>query len=94
LSIDIKSLARGLTTGYKRKGAASRVGKAKKMNKIYTIGLPTYFSRFLFTGRTTRKFPARIIISQEEKKIKHKKKMIKSKKIASKQTQKNKNKKK
>ena len=41
-------LAGNQTNGYIRFGNASKIGKAKKLVKVYTLGVPLLFSRFIY----------------------------------------------
>jgi len=41
-------LAGNQTNGYKRFGKASKIGKAKKLVKLYTLGVPLLFARFVY----------------------------------------------
>lgn len=50
-------LAGNQTNGYKRFGKASKIGKAKKLVKLYTLGVPLLFARFVYWSRTPRGFP-------------------------------------
>lgn len=84
LQIDLPSLAKGITTGYRRRGNAAKQNKTKKQVKSATIGLPLFFSKFMYNNITTRKFPFKIAVEQQQKKIlkgaiRKKKKTIKKK---------------
>ena len=72
INVDIKSLALGITSGYKRHGKAAKFNKAKKALKIVTIGMPIYFTRYIFENISTRKFPHKVGIKQEDRKFKSK----------------------
>lgn len=50
-------LASNQTNGYKRFGKASKIGKAKKLVKLYTLGVPLLFARFIYWSKTPRGFP-------------------------------------
>lgn len=50
-------LAGNQTNGYKRYGKAAKIGKAKKLTKLYTIGVPFLFARFIYFSSTPRGFP-------------------------------------
>ena len=38
-------LAKGQTNGYMRVGKAAKLGKAKRVTKSFTIGVPIFFSQ-------------------------------------------------
>lgn len=81
--IDLQNLAKGVTTGYARRGQAVRYSKGKKALKFLTIGLPIFFTRYLFLRSVLKKFPYFIQFQQQEKrrmKGKKSKKMLKLKK--------------
>lgn len=87
LTIDMVSLAKGITTGYARKGKAIRYSRGKKALKMLTVGLPIYFTRYLFLTGDYKKFPYEIRITQEEKHVmkrRKKKKVVKGAKKKSK----------
>jgi hypothetical protein len=44
IPFDPVSLAKGQTNGFVRVGNASKIGKAKKITKQCTIGVPIFFS--------------------------------------------------
>lgn len=50
-------LAGNQTNGYIRFGKAAKIGKAKKLVKLYTLGVPLLFSRFIYWSNTPRGFP-------------------------------------
>lgn len=50
-------LASNQTNGYKRFGKAAKIGKAKKLVKLYTLGVPLLFARFIYWSKTPRGFP-------------------------------------
>lgn len=87
LVIDLVSLAKGITGGYRRKGAATKFNKAKKRFKSVTIGLPIFFAKHVYRGLKTNKFPMRLIVGGFNKKVK---KVKKKKKIQTKQKKKKK----
>lgn len=74
LTIDMVSLAKGITTGYARRGKAIRYSRGKKALKMLTVGLPIYFTRYLFFTGDYKKFPYEIRIAQEEKHVMKRKK--------------------
>lgn len=57
-------LAGNQTNGYKRVGKAAKIGKAKKLVKLYTIGVPLLFARYIYMQNTPIGFP-RIILKDE-----------------------------
>lgn len=75
--IDLKSLALGITGGYKRKGQARRFNKAKKKFKNITIGLPLFFTRYIFSKVKNNKFLVDFSLMHEQRKMKSKKKIKK-----------------
>ena len=79
LTIDMVSLAKGVTTGYARKGKAIKYSRGKKALKMLTVGLPIYFTRYLFLTGDFKKFPYIIRITQEEKHVMKKKRKKSSK---------------
>lgn len=83
LTIDMVSLAKGITTGYARRGKAIRYSRGKKALKMLTVGLPIYFTRYLFSTGDYKKFPYEIRITQEEKHVmkRRKKKTVKGKNL-------------
>lgn len=50
-------LAGNQTNGYKRYGKAAKIGKAKKLTKLYTLGVPFLFARYIYWSSTPRGFP-------------------------------------
>ena len=81
IPIDIANLAKGVTTGYLRRGEAEKWNKSKKALKTVTIGLPLYFSRFFFSQSKLKKFKFLLIPLQSEEKKKIQKKKQKNKKV-------------
>ena len=67
LYFDPVNLAKNITTGYTRYGAAAKVGKKKKNLNTATIGLPLFFSRFLYYEHIPRGFPVRLNLSDEDR---------------------------
>lgn len=57
-------LAGNQTNGYKRVGKAAKIGKAKKLVKVYTIGVPLLFARYIYMQNTPIGFP-RIVLKDE-----------------------------
>lgn len=81
LFFDPVNLAKNITTGYKRFGKASKIGKKKKINTV-TIGLPIFFSRYLYYSNIPRGFPYKLNLSDSDRRKmgKKRKKNIKKKK--------------
>lgn len=72
-------LAGHQTNGYTRVGKAAKIGKAKKLVKLFTIGVPVFFSRYIYYQHPPHGFPTKLILRDEVnkklgKKIKRKKK--------------------
>ena len=67
LYFDPVNLAKNITTGYTRYGAAAKVGKKKKNLNTATIGLPLFFSRFLYYEHIPRGFPVRLSLTDEDR---------------------------
>lgn len=62
-------LAGNQTNGYIRVGKASKIGKAKKLVKLYTLGVPLLFSRFIYWSSTPRGFPKIILRDEVNKRL-------------------------
>jgi len=81
VAFDPVNLARGQTNGYVRVGNASKIGKAKKITKQCTIGLPLFFTRYLYAEILPVAFPFRLSVADDlRKKMGKKKKNGKKKK--------------
>nr|YP_010147339.1 30S ribosomal protein S13 [Thuricola similis]QQP22150.1 30S ribosomal protein S13 [Thuricola similis] len=82
LFFDPVNLAKNITTGYTRYGAAAKVGKKKKNLNTATIGLPIFFSRFLYYKDIPRGFPVKLNLTDEDRRKmgKKSKKNLKKKK--------------
>lgn len=82
LFFDPVNLAKNITTGYTRYGAAAKVGKKKKNLNTATIGLPIFFSRFLYYENIPRGFPVKLNLTDEDRRKmgKKSKKNLKKKK--------------
>lgn len=80
ITVDIVSLSKGITTGYIRRGQASKYNKGKKALKMVTLGLPIFFSKYFFANGDLKKFPYKIVATQEEKKPQKRRKKSKKKK--------------
>lgn len=75
--IDLRSLASGITGGYTRKGKARRFNKAKKKFKNITVGLPLFFTRYIYTKAKNKKFLVDFALMHEQRKMKSKKRVKK-----------------
>lgn len=58
-------LAGNQTNGYTRVGKAAKIGKAKKLVKLFTIGVPVFFSRYIYYQHPPRGFPTKLILKDE-----------------------------
>ena len=67
-------LANNQTNGYTRIGKAAKIGKAKKLTKVFTIGLPVFFSRFIFYDKPPRGLDKKLILKDTVNKSMGKKK--------------------
>lgn len=74
IPFDPVSLARGQTNGYVRVGNASKIGKAKKLTKQCTVGLPLFFTRYIYAEILPINFPYRLSIADDLRKKMGKKK--------------------
>jgi hypothetical protein len=50
-------LASNRTNGYVRRGRAATMSKLKKLVKVYTIGVPLLFTRYIYWSRIPKDFP-------------------------------------
>lgn len=57
-------MAANQVNGFKREGAASKIGKAKQLTKVYTLGVPPLFARYIYLTKTPIDFP-RISLKDE-----------------------------
>lgn len=62
------NLAKGQTNGYTRVGNASKVGKAKKITKQCTVGVPLFFTRYIYAEILPAEFPYRLTIADDLRK--------------------------
>lgn len=62
-------LASNQTNGYPRVGKAAKIGKAKKLVKMFTIGVPLLFARYIYMPRPPRDFPKIILKDEVNKKL-------------------------
>jgi hypothetical protein len=77
IPFDPVSLAKGQTNGYERVGNASKIGKAKKITKQCTIGVPLFFTKYIYIELLPEVFPYRLTIADELRKKMGKKKKLK-----------------
>ena len=61
-------LAKGQTNGYTRVGRAAKLGKSKKITKAFTIGVPVFFSQWIYFDPLPEGFPVRLFIADETRK--------------------------
>lgn len=71
-------LAGNQTNGYTRINKASKIGKSKKITKVFTIGVPLFFTRFMYYDIIPSGFPERLTLKDDVnkslgKKLKRKK---------------------
>lgn len=50
-------MAANQVNGFKREGAASKIGKAKQLTKVYTLGVPPLFAKYIYLTKTPIDFP-------------------------------------
>lgn len=74
IPFDPVSLAKGQTNGYVRVGNASKIGKAKKLTKQCTVGVPLFFTRYIYAELLPAIFPYRLLIADDLRKKMGKKK--------------------
>lgn len=74
IPLDPVSLAKGQTNGYIRVGNASKIGKAKKITKQCTIGVPMFFTRYIYAEMLPAEFPYKLTIADDLRKKMGKKK--------------------
>jgi hypothetical protein len=58
-------LADNQTNGYIRTGKAAKIGKAKKLTKVFTIGVPLFFTRFIYYEKLPHTFFPRLVLKDE-----------------------------
>ncbi len=75
--IDLNSLASCITGGYKRIGKAIKFNKTKKRFKNVTIGLPMFFTRYIYTKVNDKMFKVDFSLMQIQRKFKAKKRIKK-----------------
>lgn len=57
-------MAANQVNGFKREGAAAKIGKAKQLTKVYTLGVPPLFAKYIYLTKTPIDFP-RISLKDE-----------------------------
>lgn len=68
IPFDPVNLARGQTNGYVRVGAASKLGKSKRITKQGTIGLPIFFTKYIYADLLPEAFPYKLSIADDLRK--------------------------
>lgn len=58
-------LATSQTNGYTRVGKAAKIGKAKKLTKMFTVGVPVFFTRYIYYQHPPHGFPTKLILRDE-----------------------------
>ncbi len=58
-------LSKAQTNGYTRTGKAAKLGKAKKITKTFTIGVPVFFSQWIYCDPLPEGFPVRLHIADD-----------------------------
>lgn len=58
-------LAQNQTNGYTRVGKASKIGKAKKLTKMFTIGVPVLFTRYIYWEKLPEGFIHKLTLRDE-----------------------------
>ena len=62
-------LAGNQTNGYTRVGKASKIGKAKKLVKVCTIGVPLLFTRYIYGTKMPADFPKLTLQDEVNKRL-------------------------
>jgi hypothetical protein len=74
-------LAGNRFNGYTRSGRALNLSKAKRLVKVYTVGVPLLFCRFIFFGKKPKGFPRiKLVIAGFKRKMRKKRGVTKSSK--------------
>lgn len=50
-------MASNQVNGFVREGAAAKIGKAKQLTKVYTLGVPLLFAKYIYPVKTPIDFP-------------------------------------
>ncbi len=74
IAFDPVKLSKGHTNGYVRIGNAAKIGKAKKILKQVTIGVPLFFTQYIYADQLPKIFPYRLLIIDVARKQMGKKK--------------------
>lgn len=72
IPIDITTASKNFSTGYPRTGNAARMNKEKKLPKTITVGLPVYYTKFIFSDLKANRFGFKLVILNESSKKKQK----------------------
>lgn len=68
IPFDPVKLSKNFTNGYIRTGKAAKLSKSKKVTKVTTIGLPIFFSKWLYYDNPPKSFPYILWISDSDRK--------------------------
>ena len=80
IPFDPVNLSKGQTNGYLRVGNAAKIGKSKKITKQCTIGVPLFFTRYIYSEILPAEFPYKLTIADDlRKRMGKKKKNVKKK---------------
>ena len=58
-------LASNQTNGYTRIGKAAKIGKSKKLTKVFTVGVPLFFTRFIYYDKIPAGLSKRLVLREE-----------------------------
>lgn len=58
-------LAQNQTNGYTRIGKAAKIGKAKKLTKVFTLGVPLFFTRYIYYEKLPQGFSKRLVLRDD-----------------------------
>lgn len=58
-------LAANQTNGYTRINKALKIGKSKKLTKVFTVGVPLFFTRYMYYNIIPKKFPIRLTLKDD-----------------------------
>lgn len=67
IPFDPVHLAKGQTNGYNRVGNAAKIGKSKKITKQGTIGVPIFFTRYIYADVLPISFPFKLSITDDNR---------------------------
>lgn len=62
-------LAGNQTNGYTRVGKAAKIGKSKKLVKVFTLGVPLFFTRYLYASKIPTDFPKLVLKEEVNKRL-------------------------